>query len=402
MSGIYSLKEVRFLFEHEGEIKREAEIGLIDISTHLDMEISLRDLYHIFEYIFLTREMKYIETILIPLVHRIYNSQLKKKTIYKVSYGRYSPVTEYREIHVDDEYLKTNAGAFPTVIGRDHLYIYGLYPDLDSTAYAVLILSKSYRLLKDKLKGDFIKSIEEGVDYLLLRDVNNDGLVEQLGNEDWAVGACREGSITYTNLITFLALEEAYDLFLSIGNQEYIEKIEKRLSRASDAILNKLWIKDYFVNGLDRYGKYDLTYSLDTVYITQSVILQGEDKVKTHMKTLASKLTVEGLLTSFYPVPYGTCVEDLEPYTSINGGVWPRFNILFARALIKMGYITEAAKLLRNLIDVRKYKWVNPKNKLQYEEDEYRENNMLFLITLKELRETLEKLEEGPASTGQG
>jgi hypothetical protein len=393
MNSIYTLEDVRYLFENEATLKMEADKFLIDITRSIDMDIYLREMYHVFEYILITGDLRYVDTILIPMIHRIYNSQIKPKTIYKVLYGGRSPITEYGWKIAGEEYLRSNRGAFPTTIKRDRVLINGVYPDIDSTALSTILLSKVYRSMENRLKGDFLQAIEDAVDYILRRDVNNDGLIEQSPNEDWAVGACREGNVTYTNLLAFLALEEVYDLFLSIGHDEYRKRVENRLTKMTDALIDRLWIRDYFVNGIDGFGKYNLTYALDTIYIDQSIMLNSEKKIDIHIKTLADKLLKNGLLISFYPVPYNECVVKMEPYTYINGGVWPRLNIFFARSLIRRGYITEAAKLLKNVLNIRKYRWIKPDEPTKHKEDTYRENIFLILISLKELRGKLESIE---------
>ena len=401
MYSKYALKDVRFLLESENSVKNEVNKSLEEMAKSIDMDISIRNVFHTLEYILYFKNERYIETVLLPVIHRIKAAQIKKENIFKVFFGKYTPITGYNYVEAKKEYLLANVGAFPTRISRGKVYVDALYPDIDSTAYSLIILSEAYKILKDRLKESLIKTLEKGVDYLLRRDINKDGLLEQALNEDWAIGACREGSITYSNIIFYLAIEYLYDIFLSVGNKEYIDKLEKKLTEASDAILDKLWIRDYLVNGMDKFGKYDLTYSLDTIYITQSLILKKDEKIKIHMKTLADKLTINGLLIVFHPLSFNSCLEKYEKYTDVNAGVWPKYNIIFARGLIDRGYITEAAKLLRNIFEIKKYQWINP-YKPSVHGPYSIENNILFLIALEEMKRKLEKIgEEGPASTGR-
>ncbi len=401
MYSKYMLKDVRFLLENENLIRNELKKTLEMIMKSIDMDISIREVFYILEYILNYGDDTYKEAILLPLTNRIAATQIKKENLFKIFFGKHSSLTGYNYLETDKEYLTANIGAFPTRISRGKIYIDGLYPDIDSTAFALIILSDTYKILRGKLKEKIIKTLEMGLDYLFKRDVNKDGLLEQAMNEDWAVGTCREGSVTYSNIIFYLAVEHLYDLFLSLGNREYIDKTDKKLTEAYDAILDKLWINNYLLNAIDKFGKYDLTYSLDTIYVSQSLILRKDDKIKIHMKTLADKLTVNGLLTVFHPPTFNECLVKTKEYNDVNAAVWPKYNIMFARALISMGYVTEAAKLLKNIFDIRNYTWVNPFD-FSIHGPHSIENNALFLTALEEMKKKLETLdEERPASTSR-
>jgi len=388
----YGLEDVRFLVEREKLLERRLESEFIKLYSILESDklITLRELLHPIEYIYISRDTRYIDKILRPLADRLINTQLtpENKRIY-ISYGRYSPKKGFEEERCNEEYLSKFRGGYPTLIGIYRGVIYGYKPDIDSTIAGLLIL----KWINDLTGGDpdIYKNIKLGLKYLEDSDINRDGLVEQFENEDWAIHACRSGAVTYSNSLYLLLLENILDYSISIGDRDLNEYCRRMIPKIYEYLIYGFWMGDYIVNMIDKYGKIDMTYALDTVYIGLSSISSGEERVKDHLKTLNHELNVNGVMSSFKPINFNECIERIRPYTHVNGGVYPKLNILFARILVKYGYVLEAAKLLRNIYDYIKYKWFNPHNPKEYGGGGALENIPLILLTINEIKRKLQE-----------
>jgi hypothetical protein len=394
--GTYSLKDVRHLVENEPFIKKDIKNNLPTVLDALTDGFHVRDVLPIYLYLIEYGELRDIEKYILPMVYKLYNSQLRKGTPLNIYYGGYSPKTDYTYIH-DQTYIEDNMGGFPTYVTRDKAYIYGIKPDIDSTAISLIVLADVVKRYPKMVKREVISAIPLGLGYLYSRDINRDGLLEQSENEDWAVGAHREWIVTYSNILYLIAMEKALDLFLTIGDKENIDDVQEKMPKVIDGILNRLWMNDYIINGIDKYGKYDPTYSLDTSLIALSETVNKDNKVSQHLKTLHRRLYLNNFLLTFYPPNYNEYVKEIREYTYLNGGAWIRYNILYAYGLAKIGYINEAATITKNLLEYRWYRWINPLNIKENEKGDLLTNSCLIQLVIKEIKK---RLEIGPASTG--
>ncbi len=226
-----------------------------------------------------TAEISALEQIL-----HIWSHQLDSTTDSenKIVYGRGSPETNFKpQIKEIGEISNNIDGALPTTIYKDFREIYGINPDIDSTA--LMISSTSWLLLKllnDGIVGDFssitndgdnytidsqnhpkltrkdasstadfvLKAIEYliprmlyALDYLKSRDVDKDSLIEQQPNEDWMDTALRAGKVVYSQGCWILALQNLSDFFSRLGDQKASRKMMKLAEKTTSAVEENLW-----------------------------------------------------------------------------------------------------------------------------------------------------------------
>ena len=198
----------------------------------------------------------------------------------KLVYGRGSPEMDYKPTKAKEDTQKKFEGALPTTIYQaGYSEVYGLNPDIDSTA--LIISTTSWiltKILKDQKKinenidihnqsktshnhsshlskysksqydtnpqkvVDFvIPKMIKAIDYLCSRDIDNDGILEQNHNEDWMDTGLRAGKIVYSQASFILALNNLSYLLSEIGQDDECQKMIKLYNKAIDGVENKLW-----------------------------------------------------------------------------------------------------------------------------------------------------------------
>ncbi len=200
----------------------------------------------------------------------------------KIVYGRGSPEMKYKPTRATKEIQKKFEGALPTTIYQaGYSEVYGLNPDLDSTALMISttswILTKiledpilkenteiknktaSYpnpssnisKYSKSKTNTNRQKVIEyviprmiKAIDYLQNRDIDNDKILEQNHNEDWMDTGLRAGKVVYSQACFILALNNLSYLLAEIGQNDESKKLMEISNRTINAVENILWIED--------------------------------------------------------------------------------------------------------------------------------------------------------------
>ena len=185
----------------------------------------------------------------------------------KLVYGRGSPDMKFVSETVPGSKEMEFEGALPTTIYHEGFSeVYGQSPDIDSTA--LMISTTSYMLtqiLKDErhagpqngrpdIEGAgmggmdrsdmvrlFVPKMLAAADYLLGRDLDNDGLLEQNYNEDWMDTALRTGKIVYSQACWILALQDLSALLSITESNGHAQKVRGMADRASAAVEERLW-----------------------------------------------------------------------------------------------------------------------------------------------------------------
>jgi len=196
----------------------------------------------------------------------------------KIIYGRGSPEMNYKPTIAKEDKQNRFKGALPTTIYQaGYSEVYGLNPDIDSTA---LMISTTSWILTKILKMLSLSSSEDGgsspsydennsnnyyiseaksmtkhakvidfvvprmlkaVDHLLSRDMDDDGLLEQNHNEDWMDTGLRAGKIVYSQACMILALNNLSYLLSALNNHDQSERMIKLATRTIHAVEQKLW-----------------------------------------------------------------------------------------------------------------------------------------------------------------
>jgi hypothetical protein len=266
--------------------------------------------------------MEVLEQILWIWSHQINNINTDKEK--KIVYGRGSPETNFKPLTQDiAEIRKKFNGALPTTIYQDFCDIYGLNPDIDSTALMVSSTSWIlFELLSEKLIAsvnntigiaddntanftnhlslpkrdaslqisDFLINVINylvprmlnAVRYLRMRDIDNDGLIEQGYNEDWMDTALRAGKVVYSQACWILALQNLSRLLSKIGESGKAHNMITLGSKTVNAVEEILWseenacymdiLQDSHVQEQQEEDSISITRSYDPI-LTQDVSL---------------------------------------------------------------------------------------------------------------------------------
>ena len=225
-------------------------------------------------------------------IYFIWSHQIEAKKEQKVVYGRGSPEMNFSSELANGEKLKEFKGALPTTIYQAGFSeVYGQSPDIDSTALMLSttswiltsILLKEDGLIKGRIPeeeeeshiGDLpiqpiiaaehssdyisvlltkvgitdpskvtdfvIPKMLKAIDYLISRDKDNDGLLEQDHNEDWMDTILRSGKIVYSQACWLLALTDFTSLLLKVGRGEDAQKLMTLTIETIQAVEEKLW-----------------------------------------------------------------------------------------------------------------------------------------------------------------
>jgi hypothetical protein len=230
--------------------------------------------------------MAVLEQILLIWSHQINSISADKEK--KIVYGRGSPETNFQPLTKDiGEIGSKFDGALPTTIFQDFCDIYGMNPDIDSTALMVSSTSWIlFKLLNEKIiasvnntssiiddtatasftnnigslskrgssltTSDFLANVTNylvprmlnAVKYLRSCDIDNDGLVEQGYNEDWMDTALRAGKVVYSQACWILALQNLSVLLSKLGDFEAAHNMMISASTTVNAVEKILWSEE--------------------------------------------------------------------------------------------------------------------------------------------------------------
>jgi hypothetical protein len=218
----------------------------------------------------------------------------------KIIYGRGSPEMKYLSQVASRRTQKQFEGALPTTIFYGFSEIYGLNPDIDSTALMVsttswifdaclrsgLLLEPSFSsshaggqefkmssiVSKPSAVMDFvIPRMLRAIDYLENRDIDGDGLLEQDHNEDWMDTILRAGKIVYSQACWILALSNLSSLLSELERKkEEVHRLLELAKRTIQGVEKRLWIEEEGTY-IDLQESHHLGYSYRT--LTQDVSL---------------------------------------------------------------------------------------------------------------------------------
>jgi glycogen debranching enzyme len=192
-------------------------------------------------------------TVLEQLKH-IWKSQIGINST-KLIYGRGSPKTNFTPTNVKGDLIKSYYGALPTTMFENFSEVYALNPDIDSTA--LMIYASTWiltEMIKDsmdrskKVSGVVTQLIEylipflfRGIDFLITRDEDNDGLLEQDHNEDWMDTVLRNGKVVYSQACWLMALTSFSNLLFIYDKKDEALRLQNIASQLVDSIEKKMW-----------------------------------------------------------------------------------------------------------------------------------------------------------------
>jgi hypothetical protein len=235
----------------------------------------------------------------------------------KIIYGRGSPKMNYSSQVASSRTQNQFEGALPTTIFYGFSEVYGLNPDIDSTALMVSTTSwifdaclrsgvvlledspfsfshASRQELKKKASNIFkpsttvmdfiIPKMLRAIDYLESRDIDGDSLLEQDHNEDWMDTAFREGKIVYSQATWILALSNLSLLLSKLGRKDEAYRLLELAKRTIQRVEKQLWIEEEgtYINVQeshhigDSYGMLTQDISLYLIAITENTLVEDD------------------------------------------------------------------------------------------------------------------------------
>jgi hypothetical protein len=202
----------------------------------------------------------------------------------KIVYGRGSPEMKFSAEVAADNKQKEFEGALPTTIYQAGFSeVYGLNPDIDSTALIVSttswILARSIKqqdasssssitsssetstVIASEHSSDYVSALLskvgitdpqkvaefviprmlKAIDHMKSRDIDNDGLLEQSHNEDWMDTAVRAGKIVYSQACWLLALNDLSSLLSKLGRTKESDKLIRLTDKTIHGVEQILW-----------------------------------------------------------------------------------------------------------------------------------------------------------------
>ena len=225
----------------------------------------------------------------------------------KLIYGRGSPETDFTPLNANDDLVQKFCGALPTTIYSDFSEVYALNPDIDSTALIIYVSSwlLNYMImlnqcgdLRRKESEELVETISflipflfRGIDYLLSRDVDGDGLLEQDYNEDWMDTVLRDGKIVYSQACWLLGLSSFAKLLYNVNEDKKAKRLLSKACELVDSIETKMWSEKstcYMDVKSDRTisdGSTDILYQ-DTIFYLFAITEMFPEMIPTRPENL--------------------------------------------------------------------------------------------------------------------
>ncbi|MGN6708894.1 MAG: hypothetical protein ACTHKF_06050, partial [Candidatus Nitrosocosmicus sp.] len=113
-------------------------------------------------------------------------------------------------------------------------------PSIQVSKYSRSKSNTSFQKVVDFVTPRMVKAI----DYLQNRDIDNDGLLEQNHNEDWMDTGLRAGKIVYSQACYILALNNLAYLLSEIGQDSESKRMIQLCDRSIHGVENKLWLEE--------------------------------------------------------------------------------------------------------------------------------------------------------------
>jgi hypothetical protein len=219
-------------------------------------------------------------------IYQIWSHQIEPDK-EKVVYGRGSPEMKFSAEVAVKEKEKEFQGALPTTIYQAGFSeVYGLNPDIDSTALIIsttswilaraikqqhddtfssssptLSSSETSTVIASEHSADYVSALLskvgitdpqkvakfvvprmlKAIEHLKSRDIDNDGLLEQSHNEDWMDTALRAGKVVYSQGCWLLALSDLSSLLSKLGRRKESDRLIHLADKTIFGVEQKLW-----------------------------------------------------------------------------------------------------------------------------------------------------------------
>jgi glycogen debranching enzyme len=359
-------------------------------------------------------------------IYFMWSHQIEANKDQKLVYGRGSPEMNFSSEVANEQKIKEFEGALPTTIYQPGFSeVYGQNPDIDSTA--LVLSTTSWILVRTLLKeeqqhhlqqlpllaehsSDYVSALLskvgitdpykvtdfvipkmlKAVCYLISRDEDKDGLLEQNHNEDWMDTILRAGKIVYSQASWLLALIDFTSLLVKVGLQSDAKKLMTLTMDTIQAVEQKLWSENdssyVDVQKSHEWPSRMLTQdvSLYLVAITQNMITNLQNKKEGEIQELRSiqrdhylraistlNAMRSRLWNDNWPLVTEVELKDsgpwiLRPYEYHNRTFWPWISGIEMLARSRFNQIEECNILLSKIASEGHphihalYEWINP------------------------------------------
>src|ERR671929_992970 len=221
-------------------------------------------------------------------IYQIWSHQIEPSK-ERLVYGRGSPEMKFSAEVAKANKQKEFEGALPTTIYQAGFSeVYGLNPDIDSTALIIsttswilaraikqqrddtfssstsssnLLSSETSTVIASEHSADYVSALLskvgitdpqkvaefavprmlKAIEHLNSRDIDNDGLLEQSHNEDWMDTAVRAGKIVYSQACWLLALNDLCSLLSGLDRSEEADRLTHMIDKTIHGVEEKLW-----------------------------------------------------------------------------------------------------------------------------------------------------------------
>ncbi len=256
----------------------------------------------------------------------------------------------YRGLREAKSATEYSEGGFPDRVERNKRFIHSQAPSIDSTIYALQTIveySTHIQYWDDTLDG----VIKKGLQYLNLRDINGDGLLEQSTGEDWIPILKRSGSLLYTNTLYLKLLEDLYYLYLD-KDREYSEHIRNLYIKVYRRIDEIYWMDNLYIEYINTSGAKVCRASIDSSIAGRPIIMREANRIHRHFTTLYNKLYNEAnnlLLTTETKIK--VTPEDRNLYRIST----PLQTAVYAMDVAEAGEPNLALKIMQTVFPYEKY-----------------------------------------------
>lgn len=335
----------------ERELSRELAKGYY--SGGIIRDVRPRDLFYIILYLLISKKVDEALYLIEYLAHH----QIKEGGYIRYIHGGHSPKLGFRYEEIDPSDSSFN-GAFPTIIKKGVGLISGYYPDIDSTSLSLAAMAKTIQVTENKgLYERYREVLIKGLEFLNTRDSNDDLLLEQLENEDWADSLLRNGCVLYSNATYLIALDWIYEASKFFHDKKLYVALESKIGEVGKKIVDRFWQNDHFIEYIDGYGGRIDRAALDTSLLAFTSFTDiTHRRMELHMEYLHDRLSSDMGLSSIETPQKVTRPNEMDAYRYQNGGIIPLFNIAYHMSLREIG--SDISIDFEKLLRISRYLWV--------------------------------------------
>ncbi len=296
-------------------------------------------------------------------LERIWQNQIHPGQ--NVVHGRGSPAMDFKMTNATNEYLTKFAGSLPTSIQHNYVEIYAENPDIDSTA---LMVSTTCRILLEINSSEIIDKLlpklEKAVHALEIRDTDDDLLLEQAQNEDWADNMLRAGKVVYSQAAWAMALRDWAAILEKIKKNKRSDYELDRYKQVIRQIDSKLWRDDSYSDniqnnsaGLNEGNKQTITQD---VSLFLSLREAEHTKALSTLEKIQKNLWKDGSSVSCFAPRNNTGPAKLKSYHYQNGGFWPWITSFEILARLYYDDADNCKIIIKRALPCAEIEWVNP------------------------------------------